>query len=95
MSPWFQPKLASGATVPVVARRLEVGEAELAVVVGADEEEVFALPGGEAGIAAARRHQAAQHLAQRAGGAMEAAAGGEMVVAGELEQEDAPRLTGA
>src|SRR5262249_9033063 len=71
-----------------VFRRLEVGEAELRVVVGAEEEEVFALPRRQAGVAAARRDEAAQDLAQGAGGAVEAAARGEVIGTGELKQED-------
>src|SRR5207253_189244 len=76
----------------VVLRRLEVGEAEVAVLVRADEQQVLALPGGQAGVAAARRDEAAQDLPEGARGTGEAAAGREVVLTGELQQEDAPRL---
>lgn len=43
-------------------RRLEIGEAELLVVMRADKKQVLALPGFEFRVPSPRRHQAAQHF---------------------------------
>ena len=64
----------------------EVGEGEALVIGGgADEEEVFVLPGLEAGVAPPAGDEAAQNLAQ--GSAVH-------LRIGELNEEDAPRLAG-
>ncbi len=64
----------------------EMGESEALVIGGgADEEEVFLLPGLEAGVAPAVGDEAAQNLAQ--GGAVH-------LRIGELNEENAPGLAG-
>jgi hypothetical protein len=53
--------------VGVVRRGLEIREAKVLVLVGANEEQVFALPRCQLRMLASGRHKAAQNLAKRTG----------------------------